>query len=366
MLRFTSICCFLETGVRSGRWDHRTIDKSPQNSQDLSNRPDPAILTDLVQAPMLGNDLHYGSKQSTQRPSGYRTPFWLSAANYYIFAVAISIALFFVVWGILNDGLEKAPWIGAGALAAVVLCGAVLLREVIMRTARNRFLQKQRELDRSIRSAGPPVHGRPVRAKITIEQNNDLIRQIKKKSDAANVLGRLPEGHREVFELCDEYLRVVREELPRVLPGSPRLAALRKGIDKVSDFHKAHLLKWVRIESQKLGDEARSRVTIVEKLDKTERAATLLRHALTYYPEDPELTESLGLILEFGASIRIADWVGRAEMAALNGDHAEALVHYEDALFFLSGERITGEIGARASEMIEERVAKIKRSQLDE
>jgi hypothetical protein len=33
-----------------------------------------------------------------------RRPFWLPASNYYVLAFAIAVAVFFVVWGILQDG----------------------------------------------------------------------------------------------------------------------------------------------------------------------------------------------------------------------------------------------------------------------
>ncbi|HMJ08909.1 MAG TPA: hypothetical protein VK468_07880, partial [Pyrinomonadaceae bacterium] len=79
-----------------------------------------------------------------------RRPFWLPASNYYVLAVAIVCGVFFLLWGILNEDGEQTPWIAAGIAASGVLIGAVFLREVFLRSARNKFLSDQRRLDRSL------------------------------------------------------------------------------------------------------------------------------------------------------------------------------------------------------------------------
>jgi hypothetical protein len=35
-------------------------------------------------------------------PRKFRRPFWLPASNYYVLAIAVTIAFFFLVWGILS------------------------------------------------------------------------------------------------------------------------------------------------------------------------------------------------------------------------------------------------------------------------
>jgi hypothetical protein len=66
-------------------------------------------------------------------------------------AVATTIAVFFLIWAVLREGAEDIPWIAAGLAASVVLGGAVFLREVVFRRARNRVLETQKRLDRSLK-----------------------------------------------------------------------------------------------------------------------------------------------------------------------------------------------------------------------
>ena len=80
-----------------------------------------------------------------------RRPFWLPASNYYVLAVAVSTAFFFVVWGILHDSGEETPWVTAGISASLLLGGAVILRVVILRRAHIRLHRKQRVMDNQIR-----------------------------------------------------------------------------------------------------------------------------------------------------------------------------------------------------------------------
>src|SRR5580765_8162176 len=72
-----------------------------------------------------------------------RRPFWLPASNYYVLAVAVSATFFFFVWGFLHDEGEETPWVTAGVSSSLLLCGAVVLREVILRRSRDRFLRQR-------------------------------------------------------------------------------------------------------------------------------------------------------------------------------------------------------------------------------
>jgi hypothetical protein len=65
-------------------------------------------------------------------PAKYRRPFWLPASNYYILAAAVAIAFFFLVWGVLHEGEDQAPWVPAGFGASLILIGAVFLREIVI------------------------------------------------------------------------------------------------------------------------------------------------------------------------------------------------------------------------------------------
>ncbi|HEX9960971.1 MAG TPA: hypothetical protein VGB00_08565, partial [Pyrinomonadaceae bacterium] len=153
----------------------------------------------------------------------YRRPFWLPAPAYYILAAAISTAIFFLVWGILHEG-EEMPWVPAGILASITIATAVVLREIFLRRARNQFLRAQKRLDFNLTSA--VQHKSKDSNKLTLEKNAAILRNIERKSEAARVLGKLPDAHWEVFEICNEYLQITERELQTVGVGSPRLPAL--------------------------------------------------------------------------------------------------------------------------------------------
>jgi hypothetical protein len=252
-------------------------------------------------------------------------------------AAAVAIASFFLVWGILHDG-DDAPWVPAGIGASLILIGAVFLREIVLRKARNRYLLAQKRLDFTLDSASLHTKNSAPEKKLTLEKNAEIIKQIQKKSDAAKVLMRLSEGHQEVFELCGEYLEINRRELVNVGAGSPRLAALRRGREIVGEVHKFHLLAWAEIESRQLTQDARNRATIIEKIETAQRALNVLQTALQYYPNERQLIESEEAVREFVTSIRVAHFIEQAERSAFKGNYKRAVSHYKDALFFLARE----------------------------
>lgn len=317
-------------------------------------------------------------KNFSQRKIGhdsykYRRPFWLPASNYYILALAVTIAFFFLVWGILHDG-DEAPWIPAGIGASFVLVGAVILREIILRKARNRFLSAQKKLDYNVKSVVFHANQNRSAHKLSLEKNAAIIKEITRKSEAAKILGKLPEGHLEVFEICNEYLQVNEKELETVGVGSPRLAALRRGREVVQDLHYFHLLSWAEIESLALTQEAKNRVTISEKLETAQKALTVLDSALQFYPNEARLVESENALKEFIASIKVSHWIEQAERSAFKGNYKRAISHYRDALFFLArgsiqeeekeiiAEKINSEI-TKLREIAEKRTRNIKNSE---
>ena len=267
--------------------------------------------------------------------SRHRRPFWLPASNFYILAVSVAIALFFLVWGILNDGsADETPWIPAGLGAAMVLAGAVIVREIVLRGARNRFIASQRQIDRSIRGITRRIHDDQP-PKLTLERNTAILHDISKKSDAAKVLGKFAEGHREVFELCEEYLSAVTRELPTVGAGSPRIAALRRGRQVAVKFHHYHMLHWAEIESRDLTREASKHDKISNKLDSAQAALDVVDFALRSYPEEPTLIDSRHVLVELLSKIKVTDLIERADRAAFKGNPKRALGLYQDALFVL-------------------------------
>lgn len=280
-------------------------------------------------------------------------PFWLPASNFYVLAVASAIACFFFLWWLLREGGEDAPFIPAGIGASAFLFGAVFLREVILRKARIRYLQAQQMLDYNINRVGNFSGARGnAQNKLSLEQNAAIIEDIRKKSEAALILEKFPDGHWEVFDLCNSYLHRNKKELENVGVGSPRLAAFRKSREVVRGMHRRHLLIWAEIESRSNLKNAQNQVALSEKLIYTQKALSILDTALEFYPSETQLLDSVEAVKEFNSSIKISHLIELAEKAAFKGDQAEALNLYRDALFFLRKE----DMQTPESRLIEEKV----------
>jgi hypothetical protein len=278
-------------------------------------------------------------ERNRHSPKRSRRPFWLPASGFYVLAAAAAIFVFFLIWSILHDGSDEKPWATAGISASIVLAGAVLLREVVLRGARNRLLETQRQLDRSLKATQPVRSGMNHDGnKLTLEKNAAILQEIKQKSDAAKVLGKMPAGHKEVFDMCDRYISVTGDELKNIGAGSPRLAPLLRGREMVEEFHKFHLLQWAEIETRSLMQEARHLQKFNEKLALAQKAVVIVDSALDHYPNDENLKESSKALKEFVASIKISNWVERAEKAAFKGNYKQAKKLYNDALFFVQRE----------------------------
>lgn len=302
----------------------------------------------------------YGLQNRKRAAIGYRRPFWLPASNYYILSASATIAFFFLIWGILHEGNEETPWIGAGIGASLVLGGAVFLREVVLRKARIRYLIEQKRLDSNIDGV-PLNHSLPRKKnKLSIEQNAAIIKEIKRKSVAANVLGSLSEGHHEVFEMCNEYLLLNSKELQTVGVGSPRLAALRRGREVASQLHRFHLLQWAEIEAKGLTREAKNHISVSDKLETAQKALTIIDSALQFYPQELNLQESEAALKDFIASIKVTHWIEQAERSAFKGNYKRAISHYRDALFFLGRENIKNEEKDMIAEHINSEIDKIR------
>ena len=288
-----------------------------------------------------------------------RRPFWLPASNYYVLAVAISAAFFFLVWGILHDGGEETPWVTAGIGASVLMCGAVVLREIILRRARDRFIKQHRMMESHVLAVNPSKSGRRKTHKLSLERNAAILSEIRQKSNAAKVLNSFSAGHREVFELCSGYLARSESELRTVNAGSPRLAAILKGRSTVSDYHRFHLLRWAEIEARTLTDEARARSNTDEKIESAQNALTVIDTALESYPSEASLLESQQLLREFIVSIKVTHWVDEAERAAFKGDYTQAKSLYRDALFYLGRDNIQGPGRQQAERQITAEIERI-------
>jgi len=255
-------------------------------------------------------------------------------------AVGISTAFFFLVWGILHDGGDEMPWVTAGIGAGTLLCGAAVLREVFIVRARRRLLRQERLLDERRRS----IHNEGVdsrsSSKLSLEMNAAILSEIRRKSEAAEVLKMLSAGHREVFDLCREYLSRNENELKTVSARSPRLTALLKGRSAASDYHRYHLLQWAEIETRTLTGVARGKTTTDEKIEAAHNALSVLDSALESYPAEQRLLQSRELLLEMLVSAEVSHWIGQAERCVLDGDYAGARRLYREALIYLGHDNV--------------------------
>ena len=292
--------------------------------------------------------------ENSRRP--LKKPFWLPAPGYYFLAAAAAIAVFFAVWLILLEGGEDAPWIAAGFAASFVLGLAVYLREFVLRRARVRFLTAQKQIERN--SRGLPFSVQPQR--LSLQQNADIITRIRKKSEAAATFGRLPENHREVFEMCAEYLRLNENQMKVVHAGSLRFPALRHGREVIGELHKFHLLAWAEIESRNLTQTAQNQIKLAAKLETAQKAVNVLEAARQFYPQTAELIDSIAAVRGLMASLKISHWIEQAERAAFKGKRQRALSLYRDALFFMARENLPREENQLIAEKINEAMEKLR------
>lgn len=267
-------------------------------------------------------------------------PFWLPALSFYFLNTVTALIFFFLAWGILQEGSEEAAWIPAGLGAGFVFFIGVILREVVLRKKRQQFLLAQKRLDFNLKNVGLAAAGLRTPTKLTLSQNAMIIDQIKRKSEAAQVLNRLSDGHWEVFEICNEYLLRVKEELKTVGAGSPRLAALRLGGETVGRLHRYHLLTWAEIESRSLTQKAKNQEKFSDKIETARLGLSILETALRYYPNERQLTESTAAVRQFISSMKISNMIRLAEQAAVKGSKKKSISLYREVLSNLNGEDI--------------------------
>ncbi len=205
-------------------------------------------------------------------------------------AVAIAGVFFFVVWGVLHDYGAETPWITAGIGASIVIVAAVVIREGFARRGRKRILIRHAAV------ADPS-------GKLTVEVNAHILGEIQKRSDAANVLDKLAAAHREVFELCGEYLGRVEEDLKTIRANSPRLEPILRGKKKASKIHRFHMLRWAELEATELTLRSQSHGDAAARLYSADRALMTVRTALAVYPAERKLVESEMLLSEIVTSL---------------------------------------------------------------
>lgn len=281
-------------------------------------------------------------ESAVPRPRGpIRPP---SVSGFMTAAAAASAVLFFVLWWILQG--EETPWVPAGLAASIVMLVAVLARLVTSRRARPRRPSLHE------RHSTPSSSG-------NVMQSTSLhaagLRALQKQSADADARDLPPQAHRDLYELCTDYLRGAEQALlsPSLSPKA-RLA-LRAGKDRVRTLQRHHLLTWARGAARAHTHEAQQRVRLYEKVETANRALECIDSALKIYPDEEELRVSARAVQDFITSSRVAHWVELAERAAFKGQYRRAIDRYRDALFFLTrdggdqhheagAERITREI----------------------
>ncbi|MEP6923534.1 MAG: hypothetical protein ABI954_03635 [Pyrinomonadaceae bacterium] len=268
-------------------------------------------------------------------------PLWLSTPGYFFIALAISLGLFFLTWGLLHDESEsETSWIPAAIAAALLMSLAVAAREVIFLRAQTRYLLLNDKFGSSIT---PTIKAKTKTNKFTLEQNKAALRLIQSKVDEANSILATTEKHLEVFKASQEYLEIVERELQKVQAGSPRLPALRNGQDAVKMLHKHHLLRWAAEKSNRMMREATFLVLANEKIEAAHRAIETLEFALKFYPDEPQLVDSSVAVQEFTTLIRVTHWIELAERSAFKGHYRRAIDHYQDALFYLTRQSLNSQ-----------------------
>jgi tetratricopeptide (TPR) repeat protein len=269
-----------------------------------------------------------------------RRPFWLPASSFYFLISGFAVASFFLVIGIAHDDGSQPEIVFAGLVASGVLISGVILREVVLRNAREKYLIERNRLDKNIESV---VHLKPQApsGKFTLEKNAAALESIKRRSEAANLFDRIAQGHRDVFEMCAEYRRIVASEMRTIHPDSPRLKALIKGNDFALKTHKFHLLRWAELESKSLTALSRRAVDVAGRIELTEQAKEPLSLALRNYPDEPALVESLELLDELVVTTKVGEMIERAENSAKLDQADEAVRIYRAALDVLEDHRTT-------------------------
>ena len=285
------------------------------------------------------------SEQSLRR--GSRPP---SAMGYMLVSGCVAVALFFIVWGLLQGSSEEAHW--AAALAAcVVLLIAASAREIFLRRAWSRQV-----LEMDGRSRPESFGGRPARSSVTQAANTTRkaanartgwshtasLRGLHRTSAEADALDT-QEAHLDAYHQSQDYLEATDEALRSAnLPAEKRVV-MRSGFERVTALRKHHLKNWARVKTNTITLEAKHRTRLYDKLDTAQQALRVLETALAEYPDDIDLKCSEAAVREFMAASKVSHWLEIAERTAFRGQHRRAIARYRDALFYVSRESMSDE-----------------------
>jgi tetratricopeptide (TPR) repeat protein len=279
-------------------------------------------------------------------------------------AGAAAAGLFFLLWWMLHDSGDEAPWVPAGLAASVVMLVAVAAREVVMRRAWTRYLLEQDRHDHphsisDARKSSSSGHGQSSKngSRSSLSSHSAALRSLQKQSEEADAAGAaLPEAHLDAYQSCKEYLSNTEDALRSATVETEKRVALRAGQERARSLQRHHLVAWARGASRGLTHEAQLRGRVSDKVETAQRAMDVVDSALKIYPGEPELEESVAAIQEFIASVKVAHWVELAERAAFKGKYARAIDRYRDALFYVSREQMREETRTEVAQSIQRQI----------
>jgi tetratricopeptide (TPR) repeat protein len=246
-------------------------------------------------------------------------------------AAAAAAALFFVLWWMLQA--EESPWVPAGLAASVVMLVAAFARLLVARRVRNQHRRLSHEgHDHAAR--------RPTLNQVmhSTSRHASALRALQRQSAAADEKDSA-DTHRELYELCSEYLSGAQKALQSPALQADGRVALRAGQERVRELQRHHLLTWARSSARSLTHEAQQRARLYEKVETANRALDCIDQALRIYPDDQELITSAHAVQEFITSSQVAHWVELAERAAFKGHFRRAIDCYRDALYYLGRDK---------------------------
>ncbi|MDX6532233.1 MAG: hypothetical protein QOH41_4523 [Blastocatellia bacterium] len=264
-------------------------------------------------------------------------------------AAAVSAVLFFVLWWVLQT--EENPWVPAGMAASVLMLVAAVARLAVARRARSRPLRSSHGHDRY----GPSMQRPSGKVMQSTSLHSAALRALQRQSAEADARDVPPQGHRDLYDLCTDYLHGAEQAWQSPSLSAEARVALRAGQERVRTLQRHHLLTWARGSARSLTHEAQQRVRLYEKVETANRALECIDSVLKVYPDEEELKVSARAVRDFITSSRVAHWVEMAERAAFKGYYRRAIDRYRDALFYLtrdggdhdreaSAERISREI----------------------
>src|ERR1700681_4318477 len=128
-----------------------------------------------------------------------------SVSGFMTAAAAASAALFFVLWWMLQG--EENPWVPAGLAASVVMLVAASTRILVVRR-RTRYVGEKNQGGRGHAMRRPS--GKVMQS---TSLHSAALRALQKQSVDTDARDSPPQAHREIFDLCCDYLNGAEQAL---------------------------------------------------------------------------------------------------------------------------------------------------------